>query len=313
MTRTYFRPALGLMLTEGVGVVRRFPGLLLTLYVLELFVSVIAGWLTARILAAAFARMPVFDQAVDGDISALVFAMREWHEIFGIIAWVCIGVVLTYMLLSLYLWGGLNAVLLQRPTKRREVAKTFGAGGAATFYAYLRVFLWSLVPYVIIFIVLAVGLGRAGERLETALTGRDVAAALLPGLLPAMALWWVQSAAVDYARIGLSRAPGMSSWRALWQGYRTVFMDWRPLVHLLLYVLFFALVTTAFVLFTFGLPMAGTFGAVAMFVIRQLVSMLRFISKIVCAGGQVAYARRRPARAEPMVSRTPPPEGMMMA
>lgn len=287
------------MVREGVRALGRYPGLVACLYAAQLATAALAGWLATRVLAAVFADKPLFDRVVDGDVVALVFALRQWPEVFVSLAWLGAGAVLVHAALSWYLVGGLNATLLARPASRREVAATFGTGGAVTFFAYMRLALLCLIPHSILAGLLLMGLDRAGDALGLALSAGDVARALTPVLLPALLLLWIHWAAIDYARLELSRARARSATRALWRGYRTVLADWRPLAHLGLYAAWFAGVTAAYVLATRGSAMHGASGAVLLFALRQVVAMLRFGGAIVCAGGQAAYAAMGAARSEP--------------
>ncbi len=286
------KPSLHAMIFEGAGVLRRYPGLCAALYAVQFFVALLVGWMASNILAAAFAEQPLFDQAVDGDFAALVFVISDAPEVLASIFWMAAFTIVGYAVLSWFLIGGLNATLIQRPTGRRAVAGAFGTGGAVTFFAYLRLALVSLIPNLVILGVLAWGFGNASDSLRYGLTGGDVARALIPNLLPAAVLIWIHQSAVDYARLELSQHAPLSSTRALLRCYRTVLTDWRPLVHLLLYVVFFVVVSLVFVALFQGRPMAGTAGAILIFAIRQLVALLRFGGKMVCAAGQAVYAVR---------------------
>jgi hypothetical protein len=278
------------MVNEGIGALRRYPGLAISLYAAQLVTSLIFAWAAARMLATVFARQPLFDQAVDGDLAALIFVLRDSPEVFTSIFWAGVATVLGYTVLSWYLVGGLNAVLIQRPGERREVAATFGAGGAVSFFAYARLWLLCVAPYAVIVGALLFGMSRASDGALHYLTVSDVAWALIPRLAPGAVLLWLQVTAVDYARIELSREPGLAARHALVRGYRMVFTDWRPLVHLLLYVAWFVAITWVLVLFTQGRAMPGAAGAMAIVAIRQVVAIVRFCATIVTAGGQVVYA-----------------------
>lgn len=287
MTR---KPSIGALVKEGMSALRRYPGLVVSLYVVQLVVSLLFAWAATSMLGAVFAQQPLFDEAVDGDLAALIFVVRDSPEVFTSILWAGVATVLGYMVLSWFLVGGLNAVLIQRPVERREVAATFGTGGASTFYAYARLALLCLAPYVIILSILVFGLGRAADNMLYGLTVSDVVWTVIPRVLPGTVLLWLQVTVVDYARIELSREPGLPAWRALGRGYRMVFTDWRPLVHLLLYVGWFVAITWVFVLLTQGRAMSGAAGALTILIIRQGVAIMRFCGAMVCAGGQVVYA-----------------------
>jgi hypothetical protein len=112
----------------------------------------------------------------------------------------------------------------------------------------------------------------------------------LPALVPAALLAWLADGATDYARIELSRAPGTSATRALGRALRFIGTRWPPLVHLLLYYLFFAAVSLLYVAITLERPMLGATGAVSLLFIRQGVAMLRFAAAFTLTAGQVEIA-----------------------
>lgn len=300
------RPSLGYMITGGARALTRYKGLFITLYLVQLVIAGLATWTASIMLATVFAQRPVFDQAVAGDLAALIFVTTDEPYIFISIAWLALAAVFGYAIVSWYLIGGLNAVLIQAPDKRGEVVKHFGAGGARTFYAYARLFLLSLLPYAVIAGVFLFGLSRAAGELAYGLDFGDIAAALVPKLAPAFLLLLIHLVALDYARIELSRTIGLASRHAFLRGYKAVLTDWRPLAHVLAYIAFFGLVSTVYVYATLGHAMAGAFGAVALFFIRQLFLIIRYLGKMTCAAGQVVYAKQharddRPKQRLPVV------------
>jgi hypothetical protein len=286
-------PALGQLITGGARAVTRYKGLFITLYLVQLVIAGLVAWTASKVLATVFAHSPVFDQAVAGDLASLIFVITDQLYVFASILFLALGAVLGYAILSWYLIGGLNAVLLTAPDKRGEVARCFGAGGARTFYAYVRLFLLSLVPYGIIASLFLFGLSSAADDLAYGLTFGDVAAAVLPKLSPALFLLLIHLTVLDYARIELSRTIGLASRHAFFRAYKTVLTDWRPLAHVLTYIAFFALVSTIYIYATQGHAMAGALGAIALFVIRQLFLVVRYLGKMTCASGQIVYANQR--------------------
>lgn len=278
------------MISRGAHVLRRYPGLVGTLYAIQFAVAFGAGWVMTRILATAFANQPLFDAAVDDDTVALVTVIAAKPTVFASVAWVGIGALGLYAVLSWFLSGGLIATLLETPRGRRETARCFGAGGASTFLAYARLGLLSVIPYGIALVVAGFGLDRASDGLIYALDVGDVAGALIPNLAPAAIILWIAFTAVDYARIDLSRYPEQSSARALLRGYKRVFTTRWPLVHVLMYYLAFIAISLVFLAATVDRPMAGVGGALGLFAIRQITSMIRFAAKVVLVGGQVELA-----------------------
>lgn len=290
------KPSLLVMVTAGASALRRYPGLVVSLYGLQLVAAGLAGVIMASILAVFFAGEPMFDRAVAGDFHALVVIVSHHAEVLASLLWVGIGAVAVYMVLSWFAIGGLNATLIDAPTSRRDVTRTFGAGGAATFFAYLRLALLSLLPYLIALIVLAVGMARGARDVDEWLTMGDLLRSMVPALLPGVLLLWVSQTAIDYARLVLSNERGLASWRAFVRGYRLIFTDYRPLLHVLFYALVFVATTMVYAAATQGHAMAGAAGAIALFLIRQLVLGIRFSAKIACMAGQAAYLRSSSAR-----------------
>lgn len=280
-------PTLHSALRDGVRALRRYTGLALMLYLVQLGVAAIGGLVIARVLASLFADNLLFDQAVEGDAAALITFVRVNAELLPGLVWIGSTAVATYALVSWFLVGGLVAVLLDRPRDRRSTVATFGAGGAVTFFPYARLALWCIVPYIAIGFAALAGLAIAADAIESAITGSAFVGALALALAPALVLLLCQYTAVDYARLELSRHPGTAAWRAFLRGYRQIFSRWRPLVHALIYHLLFAAVTVLLIVITWDRPMLGASGAVWLLVIRQLAAMTRFAGKFVLVGGQV--------------------------
>jgi hypothetical protein len=278
---------LGSMLREGARALRRYTGLALVLYLLQLALAVVGGFVIARVLAALFADNLLFDQAIDGDAAALIALLQAQAALLPALVWIALTAVAAYAVVSWFLVGGLLAVLIERPRDRPTTVGTFGAGGALTFFSYARLALWCVVPYLAIGFLALVGLAIAGDTIEGAVTGAAFLGALGAALAPALVLLLLQYTVVDYARIELSRHPGTAAWRAFLRGYRLVFTRWRPLAHALLYLLAFAAVSAILVAITWDRPMLGASGAISLLVIRQVAAMVRFAAKIVYVGGQV--------------------------
>jgi hypothetical protein len=189
-------------------------------------------------------------------------------------------------LLSLFVTGGLIAVFLDPPNRRREVARWFGAGGAATFLPLLRLTLWSILPYASVLFAFTIGSVGLETRLTRALDLGDLIAPLAIALGPALFLHWIIGTAIDYARIDLVRHPGMSSLRALVRGFRVLLTRPLALLHTALYGLFFVLVTVAYAVFSASLGQA----LLLAIILRQATSLLRFIAHVALLAGQVELA-----------------------
>ncbi len=94
-------------------------------------------------LAHAFADVPAFDEAVDGDLVALIgcvqIAMGSMWAVLGI----AFGAVFVWGLASWFLGAGIYGVFAQRPEGRRDTARCFGAAGASLYLPYVRIALCS--------------------------------------------------------------------------------------------------------------------------------------------------------------------------
>lgn len=336
------RMSLSAMLRHGLRGLRDHVRLFACLYLVQLALASGAAWLAGRLVLGAWGRSLELEQAAAGDLAALVFLLRDQPQVIVAIVWILAGAVALYAALSWYLAGGLNAVLLLRPGNRRDSARVFGAGGALTFPAYLRLALLSLIPHAVIALAAGTGLYLVKARLGQAMTVVDMLAALAPALVPCLLLWWVHATAVRYARIALSlralstgsqmlRAPAgvrsgirlggpldslidsqarrLSAVRCLLAAYGLVLSGWAPLLHMLLYALWFVLVSAALLGITWPpVAAAGAVGAAGaaggtsvllLVALRQTAALLRSAGAFVLAGGQVlAMVRARSHRGE---------------
>lgn len=282
------------MLAVGAGALRRYPGLAVTLYGVQLVIATVAAWVMAACLAAAFATQPLFDRAVTGDTLAIAVLLDDNLPVAAAVLAAGLGAAMLYAAVSWFLAGGLIATLVQRPTGRRAVAELFGAAGAATFFPYLRLWLWSLIPYLLAALALAVGLACVHDDLRRALTLGEVLSILSPTALPAAILIWLTALAVGYARVRISIDRDTSAVNALVGGYWLALTRWRALVHSLIFVLAWTAITLLYLVSTEGHAMAGIAGALLLFALRQVTAMLRLAAKIAFVGGQVELATRAP-------------------
>jgi hypothetical protein len=280
------RPSLFTLARAGARALRRFPGLCGSIYLAQLAVSVAAAGLIGMLLSDAFARRPIFDRGVDGDLAALAMSFMARPDLLTSLLLIGGGAILLYALVSLFLTGGLIAVLLDPPDRRREVARWFGAGGAANFFPLVRLALWSILPYAAVVVAVGVGAGPLPDALASALTPRDLLVPLLVAFGPALFLHWIIGTAVDYARVDLVRHPGMSSLRGLLRGFSVLVSRPLVLLHTFLYGLFFAAVTAGYIAISGSLAD----GLLVAILIRQLVSLLRFVAHVALVAGQVEIA-----------------------
>lgn len=267
----------------------RHRWLALALYAVQWALSAAVGFIVAIALGSAFARRPLFDEAVAGDGLFAVFATLR-AEPFLIASLICtmLMAAAVYGALSWFLKGGLIAVLLDSGSSSERVAtaRRFGAGGAATFWAYVRLALWSCIPYSVVAVVLGLGLGPAiaglAQQMDMAEASRGILLAAVPGLL----LGLVVRTAMDYARIDLSRHTDLAAWRALLRSFRFVMTHPAALLHWLAYAALVLGATAGYLALARHQPMAGAAGAGFWFLLRQLVSSIRFALHVLLIAGQ---------------------------
>jgi len=287
------------MVRAGGRAVSEYTGMVLGLFVIQAMVAFGSGLVVTGLLTSRFAERPIFDDAVDGDAVSLLEVLRSSGMLVSATVWILIGTALLWVMLSWFLTGGILAVLTERPRDRRETARCFGAGGAATFFVFVRLGLLSLVVHGFVVGGLAtVGLGVIATRFEHTLRlgplVLDLLAALTPALLAAVAVGTV----FDYARAELAlRRPTHDHLGAFRAMIRAVgFMVRRPaaLAHVMLGWTSFLAVSLVYVWASHGHPMLGATGAVALFVIRQGLSLARMAIKVGVIGGQVELGQTRP-------------------
>jgi hypothetical protein len=292
------RVGLAQMLRAGVRAITDYTGTFLGLFLVQVLIAFGAGFTISQILADAFQDRPLFDEGVDGDVAALIEALRNAGATLRAIGWVGFGAVLLWAMLSWFLVGGLIAVLAERPHGRRETARTFGAGGAVHFFALARLGALSLVLQALIFVIALVGLGAVYPRIERALSFGEVLWSLAAGLLPALLLLAVLWTVIDYARVELvlRRATHPRLGALVGFGRAVAFVVRRPIAigHVLLWAAAFVLVSMLYAWASHGSAMLGTSGAIALLVVREGLALVRMGLKIVAIGGQVELGMTRP-------------------
>lgn len=292
-------PRLGLADLIGAGprAVSRYTGTLLAVFVAQSVIAASCIVAIAAVFASTFAHLPMFDEAVDGDFVALIYAGRHGKDGMAVIAGIVFGAVLLWQLASWFVVGGAYSVLAQRPEGRGDTARCFGAGGASTYLAYARLALCALPGWIVVLSLLMFCHSLVKGRIDHALTVSELlgplALAILPAALLLHLLWTVE----DYARVELTlrhdtHDPGVVATylRSLSYVLR------RPvtLVHSALGWLVFALVSLAYFYLSLGHPMYGAEGAITLFIIRQGVSLLRMAIRFGVLAGQVELGRTRP-------------------
>jgi hypothetical protein len=296
------------LLGIGPRAITRYTGTLLTVFVVQTIVAIACMLGVATVLAQAFAHLPMFDDAIDGDLVSLAWCMRHARASFAACGGIVFAAVLLWQLASWFLIGGLYGVLAQRPEGRGETARCFGASGAATYLAYARLALCSVPGLLLAVFAFSSGLAWSVPRLERALSMGDLVAPLAVTFVPALAIVHVLWTISDYARVELtlrhdSHDPGViASYVRI-----TAFVLIRPmtLVHTGLGWTLCVLVTIGYAYLAHGHPMYGAEGAITLFVIRQGVALARTAIRVGVLAGQVELGK---TRALPPRSREPGPE-----
>jgi hypothetical protein len=285
------------MVGAGPRAVSRYTGTLLAVHVVQLIAMLGCMLAIAIVLAQTFAHLPMWDDAVDGDLVALIQCLSYGKSAFLAIGGIAFGALLAWNLVSWFLVGGLYGVLAKRPEGRREVARCFGASGASTFLAYARLGIIQLPAYACVLFVLATGLGIAAPAMGAALTIPELVTPLALGTLPALLLLHFVWTVTDYVRVELALRQDSHDPGVLITYLRTLaYVAKRPvtLVHGGLGWILFVAVTLAYAYLATGHPMYGAEGAITIFVARQCVALLRTAIRFGVLGGQIELGRTRP-------------------
>jgi len=291
------RLGLGDLIGAGPRAVSRYTGTLFAVFVVQTLIAASCMIAVTLVLAQAFSHLPMFDEAVDGDLVALIYCMRHGKPSLVATGGIVFGAVVLWQLASWFLAGGLNGVLAQRPEGRGDTARCFGASGATTYLAYARLALCSLPGWVIALFVFGAGTSLVSSRIANALTVPELLGPLLVATLPALLLIHLLWTVSDYARAELTLRHDTHDPGVVATYLRTIaFVIRRPvtLVHGALGWLVFVLVTAAYAYLAQGHPMYGAEGAVTLFVARQGVSLLRMATRVGILAGQIELGRTRP-------------------
>lgn len=295
------------MLRAGTRAVGKYTGTLLAVFVVQSIVALACMAAVAIALSMTFARLPMWDEAVDGDIVALIFCLRYGKEsIFAAIG-IVLGALFLWQVATWFLVGGINGVIANRPDGRGDTARCFGAAGASTYLAYARLAVCSLPGYLFAVFVLLLGLGFAWNRIEHALTVPQLIGPLAVALVPFLVVLHVVWTITDYARVeltlrGESHDPGV-----VMTYVRTIgFVLKRPitLAHGALGWLAFVAISIGYAYLAHGHPMYGAEGAITLFVLRQGVALARTAIRFAVLAGEVELGKSRslpPRRIEPKV------------
>jgi hypothetical protein len=274
-------PSVPGIIAAGLRIIVRHRRLAIALYLVQLFVSLLFLLVVERVLASSFGHRPLFARGVGGDTEALLLSLLPRMSVNYALAIAGLALAFGYLVFSLYLIAGLVGVFAGR---------VFGEAASRWFLPYLRLWLWSLIPYAVGAAIVAVGMiiGGGGSVFERLISLKLLLVRPLVFAVPGLILLAFIMCAVDYARVHLVVGDRRGAVRALLGGFAFVFRYPGSLAHYGLFLVFWATVTALYVTATFGHPFAGAGGAWLLFALRQLVSLVRFGARVATTGGQVA-------------------------
>jgi hypothetical protein len=302
------RATLRELLAAGRVAIARYTGTLLAVFIVQLVLTGTAVFAMARVLASAFAHRPYFDRAVDGDLTAWVYLLRNHQEVFAAAGWIGGGVVLVWLLISWFLRAGVIGVFSERPEGRSETARCFGAHGASSFLPLVRLAVLTMPSYFIVAMALGIGLDAVSTRVEYALSLPQLLGWLAVGVGPALLLLHLLWTITDYARAEIVMRRDSTDLSVLTAYARAIsFVLRRPmtLLHTAVGWLIVVVISIGYIAASHDHPMVGTDGALTLLVVRQGVVLARLAVHFAVLGGQVAFIRQRlyPANLKPETRR----------
>jgi hypothetical protein len=266
------------MLAEGLRRVRAARRTVALVFLVEAAAGLVFTLAVARTLTVLLGERPIFARGIAGDDGALLLVLAASRP--PLVALLASGLALLagWKLASFYLSAGLTGAL---------AGQGFAHAAGARFGAFVRLSLWSLVPYAAAAMLGILGIVAADLRLEDlvawdTLLGRPAAA-----LLPAALAWAIVACAVDLGRALLVLEGGGAA-RALGFGLARAVRRPRLLGHYLLYLGAWLAVSALYLGVTAGNDFPGAAGGWLLFVLRQTTAGGRFLARAVATGGQVA-------------------------
>jgi hypothetical protein len=293
------RMRLGELLGAGMRAVSKYTGTVLAVFVVQSIVALACMLAIAFVLANELSHLPMFDDAVDGDLVSMIWIVKSAASSFIAVGGIMAAALVFWQLATWFLVGGLLGVFAQLPEGRGDTARCFGASGAATYLTYARLALCALPGFAIALVALFLGVSLAaiGDRMQSALTLPQLLGPIILASLPAALLLHLFWTVTDYARVELTLRHESHDPSVVKTYLRTLLWILRrpvTLIHAGLGWVLFWLVTIAYVYLAQGHAMYGVEGAITLFFVRQGVALLRMAIKIGILGGQVELGRTRP-------------------
>ncbi len=94
------RVGLGELIRAGGRAISRYTGTLLAVFLVQTLIAMACMVAMFVVLAQAFSHLPMFDDAVDGDLIAIVYCVRWGKPSFLAIAGIALGGLLIWQLAS---------------------------------------------------------------------------------------------------------------------------------------------------------------------------------------------------------------------
>jgi hypothetical protein len=291
------RMRLGELFGAGMRAVSKYTGTVLAVFVVQSIVALGCMLAIAFVLANELSHLPMFDDAVDGDLVSLIWIVKSAASSFLAVGGIMVAALVFWQLATWFLVGGLLGVFSQLPEGRGDTARCFGASGAATYLTYARLALCALPGFTVALFALGVGLAAISDRVLYALTVPQLLGPLILATLPAALLLHLFWTVTDYARVELALRHESHDPSVVKTYLRTLLWIFRrpvTLIHAGLGWVLFWVVTIAYVYLAHGHSMYGAEGAITLFFVRQGVALLRMAIKVGILGGQVELGRTRP-------------------
>jgi hypothetical protein len=285
------------LFAAGFRGLSKYTGTVLAVFLVQSIVAFGCMVGISIVLSSQLAQVPMFDEAVDGDLVAMLWVVRSARPSFVAVAGIICGAIVLWHLVSWFVVGGLVGVFAQKPEGRADTARCFGASGAATYILYVRLAVYSLPGLSVVASILVFAEPWLSKQLATALTLPQFFAPLALVLLPVALLLHFLWTVTDYARVELSLRHESHDPSVVKTYLRTVvWVVRRPitLVHAGIGWIAFLVVSIAYMYIAQGHPMYGAEGAIALFFVRQGVALLRMAIHAGVIAGQVELGRVRP-------------------
>ena len=296
------RIGLRAMLRAGGRAIATYTGTTFAVFTVQTVVALMCVFVVGSLFVVEFSHHPIFDSAVDGDLIALAEVVRSVPQVFIASWWIVLGIGLLWTVTSWFLIGGIIAVLRVRPEGRSATARCFGAGGADTFLAYLRLSIVTALANIPALFIFVACLAPAAEMITHALTLTELAGGVALAFGPALAFSIIIETITDYARVDLSLSAGYDErgvLRAFARAALFVVRNPRSLLHAVLGWVLIIGVSLGYVGLTHGRDLFGTSGAITIFLVRQSLSLIRVAIKIAILGGQLELGGSNPLPRRP--------------